>query len=199
MSVTQLGGHKATQRGHVPSIRFDLNAREGDANVKSVTLTLPAALEIDQAHLGNICAKSQLESERCAGRQPIGTVKDETPLLEKPLEGSAYAVSGYGGLPHVAFVLAGQVTVLPQGESKTIRGGRLRTVVPVVPDVPIGHFQLTLFGGKRGYLTNTRGLCSSAAYTTVGFVGQNGKDLERKLAMKTACGAKKRAARTKGD
>jgi hypothetical protein len=188
LAITQLGGSKATRRAHDPSIRFDLNTRAGDANIKSIAVTLPTALEIDQKHLGNLCARSELETSHCAGRQPIGTVKDETPLLEKPLEGLAYAVSGYGGLPHVAFILGGQVMVIPQGESKQTPSG-LRTEVPVVPDVPIGHFQLTLYGGKQGYLANTRSLCGGAA-TSVQYSAQNGKTLTQRVAMKTACGAK---------
>ena len=115
MAIIQLGGHKATSRAKDPSLRFDLNTRPGDANIKSLTVTLPKALEIDQAHLGNICSKVELQTTHCAGRQPIGAVSDVTPLLEAPLKGLAFAVSGYGGLPHVAFILGGQVTVIPQG------------------------------------------------------------------------------------
>jgi hypothetical protein len=190
----QLGGHKATARAKDPSVRFDLNTREGDANIKSIAVTLPNALEIDQNHLGNLCGKSELETTHCAGRQPIGTVKDETPLLEAPLEGNAYAVSGYGGLPHVAFILGGQVMVVPQGESTQTPHG-LRTEVPTVPDVPIGHFALTLFGGKRGYLANTRDLCQGAARTKVAYVAQNGKELTQKVPIKTACAAKAKRAK----
>jgi hypothetical protein len=187
LSITQLGGRKATARAKDPSLRFDLNTRPGDANIGSIAVTLPSALEIDQRHLGNLCARSELETTHCAGRQPIGTVKDETPLLEKPLEGLAYAVSGYGGLPHVAFILGGQVMVIPQGESTQTAHG-LRTEVPVVPDVPIGHFQLTLYGAKQGYLANTRSLCGGAT-TQVQYSAQNGKTLTQRVAIKTACGA----------
>jgi hypothetical protein len=189
MKITQLGGKKGTARAKDPSVRFDLNTREGDANIKSIAVTLPNALEIDQNHLGNLCGKSELEAAHCAGRQPIGTVKDETPLLEAPLEGNAYAVSGYGGLPHVAFILGGQVVVVPQGESIQTPHG-LRTEVPTVPDVPIGHFQLTLFGGKHGYLSNTRDLCSHAVAATIKYAAQNGKELTQKVPIKAACGAK---------
>jgi hypothetical protein len=147
-------------------------------------------LEIDQNHLGNLCAKSELEKNHCAGRQPIGTVKDETPLLEHPLEGLAYAVSGYSGLPHVAFILGGQVMVVPQAESKTVGNGRLETTVPVVPDVPIGHFRLTLYGSKQGYLSNTRSLCKHPPVTAVEYTAQNGKTLTQTAPIKTACGAK---------
>ena len=188
MTIAQLGGRKGTARAKDPSLRFDLNTRPGDANIKSVALTLPNALEIDQAHLGNLCSRSELEATHCQGRQAIGTVKDETPLLEKPLEGRAYAVSGYGGLPHVVFILGGQVTVVPQGESTQTAQG-LRTVVPTVPDVPIGRFQLTLFGAKQGYLSNTRNLCGGAAVTKVEYAAQNGNALTQKVAIKTGCGA----------
>jgi hypothetical protein len=191
MTITQLGSRQTTKRNQDPSLRFDLRTRPGEANIKSVAVTLPKAFEIDQRHLGNICSRAQLAQERCAGRQPIGTVMAETPLLEAPLQGLAYAVSGYGKLPHVAFILAGQVTVIPQAESSSVNGGHLKTVVPVVPDAPIGHFRLTLFGGRQGYLVNTRSLCAAAAVSTISFSAQNGKTLTKQVKAKTACPAKK--------
>jgi hypothetical protein len=189
ISVTQLGGRKQTKRGQDPSLRFDLTTRPGDDNLRALSLTLPNALEIDQAHLGNLCSKTELETTHCAGRQPIGTVSDQTPLLEASLEGLAYAVSGYGGLPHLAFILAGQVTVIPQGETETIRGGRLRTTVPVIPDAPVGHFRLTLYGGKRGYLSNTRSLCAHRPAAKVKYTAQDGKTLLQSAPIKAACGS----------
>src|SRR5262249_4763836 len=93
MKMTHVGGRKGTRRGSDRSIRFDLYKRKGDANIRSLSLTLPTALEIDQKHLGNICSRSELDRTHCVGRQPIGVIKDETPLLDQPLEGLAYAVS----------------------------------------------------------------------------------------------------------
>ena len=115
-------------------------------------MTLPRAFEIDQEHLGNLCDKAELNADQCKGKAAIGTVSDETPLLEMPLEGNAYAVTGLGGgvLPHVVFILGGQVTVIPEGESKTVNDGELKTTIPVIPDVPIGHFRLSLYGGQLG-------------------------------------------------
>ncbi len=190
MSVTQLGGHKQAKRAADPALRFDLRTKAGEANIKSVTLTLPKAFGIDQRHLGNICSKSQLQREHCAGRQPIGNVITETPLLEAPLSGPAYAVSGYGKLPHLAFILSGQVTVIPEAMSSTVKGGRLRTVVPVIPDAPIGHFALTLLGGKQGYIRNFANLCAAPTTTTVEYTGQNGKTHTEQVRTKAACAAK---------
>ncbi len=199
LTIAQLGGHKATKQAKEPSLRFDLNTTPGDANLKSVTVTLPKAFEIDQAHLGNLCDRSELAADQCKGKAPIGSVIDETPLLEKPLQGLAYAVSGFGGgssvLPHVVFILGGQVTVMPEGESTSIAGGKLKTVIPTVPDVPIGHFRLTLFGGKQGYLENTQSLCGSPIVSTVQLNGQNGKTLTQQVTAKTACKAHKKSKR----
>ena len=82
MSITQLGGHKATSRSKDPSLAIELNTRPGDANIKSIAVTLPKAFEIDQRHLGNICDRTELASDQCAGRQAIGEAITETPLLE---------------------------------------------------------------------------------------------------------------------
>ncbi len=195
MTIAQLGGHKFTRRAKDPSLQFDLNTQAGDANLKSVTVTLPNAFHIAQSHLGNLCSKGQLEREHCAGRQPIGSVIDETPLLEAPLEGPAYAVSGFAGngnvLPHIVFILNGQVTIMPQGESHTLSNGRLQTVIPVVPDAPVGHFRLTLLGGEHGYIENSENLCAAPTVTTVQLNGQNGKSVTQQVKTKAACKAKK--------
>jgi hypothetical protein len=188
MAVRQLGGRKSTSRSKNPRVRFDLWTRQGDANIKSVAVTLPKAFAIDQRHLGNICSRAQLASERCAGRHPIGMVETRTPLLDGPLKGPAYAVSGFGKLPHIVFILDGQVSIMPEAESSSVKGGHLKTVVPVVPDAPIGHFRLDVFGGKQGYLVNTRSLCASAANVKVEYQAQNGKAVTQRVRTKTACG-----------
>jgi hypothetical protein len=187
MSVKQLGGRKVTSRSKNPRMRFDLWTRKGDANIKSIAVTLPKAFAIDQRHLGNICSRAQLAAEQCAGRHPIGTAMAQTPLLDQALSGPAYAVSGFGKLPHIVFILDGQVTIMPEGESSSVKGGHLKTVVPVVPDAPIGHFRLDVFGGKQGYLVNTRSLCTSAANVVVEYEAQSGKKLTQKVRTKTAC------------
>jgi hypothetical protein len=188
MTMRQLGGHKQTQRSQNPAIEFKLTTRKGDANIKSVALTLPQAFEIDQAHLGGICSKSQLEKTQCAGSRAIGQAKTKTPLLDAPLSGPAYAVSGFGKLPHVVFLLNGQVPLRPEVVSKSVKGGHLKAMVQTVPDAPIGTFTLKLFGGKIGYLVNTRNLCASPTKTKVDFVAQNGKTLTEQVALKTNCG-----------
>ena len=83
MSITQLGGHKATTAQQGPEPAIELNTRPGDANIKSLTVTLPKAFEIDQRHLGNICDRTELASDQCAGRQPIGEAIDRNPAARR--------------------------------------------------------------------------------------------------------------------
>ncbi len=187
MTIKRVGGGGATGRAKDPSLRFDLRTREGDANIKSLSVTLSNALEIDQRHLGNICSEKELAASQCAGRAPIGEATTKTPLLDAPLTGPVYAVSGSGGLPRLAFILNGQVNLLPRAETKTVSAGRLQTTVPVVPDAPIGNFHLTIFGGKRGYLINTRSLCGKPPITQVDYTAQNGKSFTQKVKVDASC------------
>ena len=192
MTIRQLGPKKDTKRTKNPRLQFDLYTRPGDANLRSLSVTLPKAFQIDQRHLGNICSRAQLENEHCAGRQAMGSASVQTPLLDQPLQGPAYAVSGYGKLPRLVFILGGQVTLMPQAESFSVNNGHLKTIVPVVPDAPVGHFRLTLLGGSKDYLVNSYDLCKSAGKVVVDYQSQNGKSLTQKIAPKIPCGAEKR-------
>ena len=188
MTVRQTGGAQENPPRRQPGAHFDLNTRPGDANIKSISVTLSSAFEIDQTHLGNICSEKELAATGCAGRQQIGKATTTTPLLDQPLTGPVYAVSGSGGLPRLAFVLNGQVNLLPRADAKTVKGGRLQTTVPVVPDAPIGHFHLVVFGGKHGYLANTRDICKHVPRVHIGYIAQSGKqrseDVERDLRLR---------------
>jgi hypothetical protein len=197
MTMRQLGGRKSTRRASNPGLQIDLKTRPGDANIKSLSVTLSHAFEIDQRHLGNICSEKELIEKECAGRTPIGKASTRTPLLDAPISGPVYAVSGSGGLPRLAFILNGQVNLVPRADTTT-QGGRLKTTVPVVPDAPIGHFSLTVFGGKTGYLINTRNICSHRPVVAVGYVGQNNKKASQKIKVKTACGKQKKKSKRRG-
>jgi hypothetical protein len=186
MTVKQVGP-KATKRGNNPAFLFDLKTRPGDANIKSLSVSLPSAFEIDQEHLGNLCTEKLLVETQCAGKQAIGEATTTTPLLEAPLSGPVYAVSGSGGLPRLAFILNGQVTLVPRAESVT-KNGSLVTTAPVIPDAPIGEFQLKIFGGKHGYIANTRNLCKRPPAIEIGFKAQNGKSRTQAAKLGVKCG-----------
>jgi hypothetical protein len=193
MTVKQVGSRNAARRAVDPELQFDLRTRTGDANIKSLSVTLPNAFEIDTNHLFNLCTEKVLAETQCAGKQPIGEATTTTPLLDQPLSGNVYAVTGGAGatLPRLAFVLDGQVNLLPRAETESVKGQKLKTTVPVVPDAPIGHFHLVVFGGKRGYLKNTHDLCKHPVPIGVTYIAQNGAARTETVKVKEPCGKSK--------
>ena len=198
MTVRQVG-KKDTKRSSNPQLQFDLTTRPGDANIKSLSVTLPSAFAIDQRHLGNICSEKELSEKQCAGRTPIGKATTTTPLLDQPLSGPVYAVSGSGGLPKLAFILNGQVDLLPQSRNEDDHEKRRRASSrrrsPSIPDAPIGHFapdrlrrQDRLPGQHPRHLRRT-------PVTKVDYVAQNGKTRSESVKIKAACGKKSKRAK----
>ena len=70
--------------------------------------------------------------------------------------------------------------------------GRIKTVFRSVPDVPVSKFVLTMKGGKKGLLVNSRNLCAKRAFSHLTLKGQNGKKLiKKRLRLRVpACGKK---------
>src|SRR5262249_38600545 len=157
LSGAILNGSQGIHRSDHPNLRFSLAGRSRDATLSSVAVTLPQAMQIDQANLGNICSETELATNECAGRNTVGQATATTPLLDTPLSGPVYAVSGSGGLPKLAVILHGPpsmpIKLVVRGITDTV-GARIRNTFPLVPDAPINSFELTLNGGPGGYLVN---------------------------------------------
>lgn len=105
----------------------------------------------------------------------------ESPLLDEKLAGPVYLVptTSGSGLPDLLADLRGQVDIRLRGVIGAAKA-RLKTVFPMVPDVPVSKFVITMKGGKRGLLTNTRDLCKGPVYSFLNFKAQNGKKLKKK-------------------
>ncbi len=162
MSITQLGGHKATARSKDPSLAIELNTTSGRCQ-HQIAHRHPAQSLRDRPapprqHLRP--GRTRLGPVR---RPPADRRSDhQHAAARSPPQGPCLCGLGLRRLlPHLAFILAGQVTLMPEAESSSVQHGRLKTVVPVIPDAPIGHFRFTLFGGSQGYLSNTQSLCSA--------------------------------------
>ena len=194
MTVRQLGGRKKTRARPEPApCSSTCGPAHGDANIKSVSVTLSNAFEIDQRHLGNICSEKELAEKQMRRSHPDRQGQDEDAAARPAALGPVYAVSGSGGLPRLAFILDGQVKLVPRADTGHRQGRPAADRRPVIPDAPIGHFRLNIFGGKRGYLVNTRDICKQRPAVVIDFTGQNGKTRSQKIRVKTACGKRSKA------
>ena len=70
--------------------------------------------------------------------------------------------------------LEGQVDIDLVGRIDSFKGG-IRTTFGRVPDVPVTKFVLTLPGGKKGLLVNSRSLCAKPVKAIIRIKAQNGE------------------------
>ncbi len=195
-----IGAKKQTRRAGHPKLRATLTARPGDANLAQATLTLPPSEMIDQGHIKTICTRVQLAAQACPEGSVYGFAKAESPLLDDPLEGPVYLVSSNHTLPDLLADLKGQVEIRLHGVIKSVKGHRIQTTFSPIPDVPVSTFTLTMQGGKKGLLVNSRNLCEHKYFSKLAFLAQNGKTFRTKrlpLGVEACHGKPKKKSKAK--
>jgi hypothetical protein len=181
-----------TKRGDFPGLRATLKARGSDANIAGAQVTLPRSAFLEQGHIGTICTRVQFKAENCPKASVYGHAKATTPLLDQPIEGPVYMRSSNHKLPDLVIALKGIVDVNVSSRIDSFKGG-LRSSFESVPDAPISSFVLTMKGGKKGLIVNSRNLCAGKNRAKVTFTAQNGRVARLRPEMKPRCGkARKR-------
>jgi hypothetical protein len=200
----------ATRRAKNPRLRAVLIPNAGDANIARAATILPRSLILDQGNLSKVCTRVQFAAHDCPRNSIYGSARAFSPLLDDPLEGPLYLRSSDNPLPDLVAALHGQVDVELASRTDSVRG-RIRNTFDVVPDVPVSKFILTLRGGPKGLLVNSRNQClrkhagkkgkgaqSSKARrrgkgqrVIVRFKGQNGKKRNLRPRLRVPCGKHK--------
>jgi hypothetical protein len=187
--VTKLSG--PTKRHGYPSLTATLRPREGDANVSSVSLTLPHSFFVAQEHIGSVCTRTQLAARSCPQSAAYGEAEATTPLLDGKLRGQVYLVPGGHKLPDLIVDLHGQVDVQLQGVISS-RKGKVTAAFESAPDVPLGEFVLRMAGGRTGLIVNSANICKRRQPAALTIQGQNGKRLATKKYKLSLAGCRKR-------
>jgi hypothetical protein len=201
LTIRFLGGRKATKRVGHPTLQATLEARKGDANIAAATVTLPPSEQLDQSHIKTVCTRVQLAAQQCPAASVYGHASATSPLLEDGLSGPVYLVSSNHTLPDLLADLQGQVDVRLHGVIKSVgKKARIQTSFAPIPDVPVSKFTLTMEGGKKGLLVNSKDVCAKRYFSRIEFQAQNGKQsLKKRAPLKVgSCkGVKKHKAHKK--
>jgi len=72
------------------------------------------------------------------------------------------------------------------GRIDSLNGG-IRTSFETVPDAPVDSFTITMQGGKKGLLVNSRNLCGAPSFATVKLAAQNDKAADQRPRLRNAC------------
>ena len=190
--TTRLFG--GTHRGAHPKFRGVFRAREGDANVASAVVTLPRSEFLDQAHIRTICTRVQFAANQCPAGSIYGHAVAKTPLLDEELQGPVYLRSSNHNLPDLVAALHGIVDVEVVGRVDSVKGG-IRASFEDIPDAPVEEFTITMQGGKKGLLVNSRNICAHSYKLNAEFEGQNGKATTLTPKMAASCTKQKKAKR----
>ena len=190
--TTRLYG--GTHRGAHPKFRGVFKAREGNANVSSAVVTLPRSEFLDQAHIRTICTRVQFAANACPSGSIYGHAVAKTPLLDEQLQGPVYLRSSNHNLPDLVAALHGIVDVEVVGRVDSIKGG-IRASFESIPDAPVEEFVITMQGGKKGLLVNSRNICAHDYRLNAEFSGQNGKEVTLTPKMAAGCKKQKKAKR----
>jgi hypothetical protein len=174
------------RRGH-PAIHAVVRTQPGEANPRSISVTLPSSELLDNAHIGNVCTRVQFAKQACPPGSLLGHAEVTTPLLSQPLVGSAYLRSSGPGLPDLALDLYGQIHIEAAARIDAIRGG-LRTTFSTIPDAPLGTVTLDLRGGSKGLIQNSEDLCAATKKASVKMIGQNGTSNHLAVPLQVSCG-----------
>jgi hypothetical protein len=176
------------RRAH-PALTATLRAKPGDANIARAQLTLPPAALLDQSQIGTVCTRVQFAARACPAASIYGRASARTPLLDYPLTGNVYLRSSNHPLPDLLVDLRGpsqtpiEITLLGRTDSV---GGALRATFTDLPDAPLSIFHLRLFGGRRGLIELSSGLCSEPR-ANGRLDAQNGRSLESRPRLTSTC------------
>jgi hypothetical protein len=176
------------KRRAFPSLRTELRANPGDANLRFVSVTLPRTEFIVSEHLRNVCTKPQFAADACPADSVYGTARVFTPLLDQPLEGKVYLRASAGGLPDMVFGLSGRggVQIEVVGKIDSVHES-LRATFTGLPDAPISKFVMTLNGGKQGLIQNEKNICNFPQFANARLVGQSNLGEALKPHLETRC------------
>jgi len=206
-----------TRRADYPAFTATLTPRPGDANLKSISVALPHSIFLAQNHINTICTRPQFAANTCPEGSIYGFAKAWTPLLKDPLEGPVYLKSSDNPLPDLVLGLRGQVDLNVEGRIDSVDGG-IRTSFDVTPDAPVTKFVLSMKGGKKGLMENSRNLCTRSrtvkkivngevrkvrnrlqgAKAKAKYVAQNGILLNQKIPVVAEGCSKKKGSKAKG-
>lgn len=178
-----------TSRKNGASLVTKLKMPAGQANVKSVSVTLPKKLPSRLATLKLACPEATFAAnpETCPEGSKVGEARALTPVLPGTMSGPAYFVSHGGvGFPDLDVVLKGAgVTVILVGNTN-IKGGITHTKFLTLPDVPVKSFKLTLPVGPHSALGANGSLCKKRLTMPTTIVAQNGKTVKQRTKLNVA-------------
>jgi hypothetical protein len=196
------------RRGAHPAFKAVVTPRPGEANFSRAVVTLPRSAFLEQAHIRTICTRVQFAAgpghgALCPQGSQYGYARAWSPLLDAPAQGPVYLRSSNHKLPDLVVALHGPpgapIDVELASRIDSFKGG-IRSTFEAIPDIPVSRFILSMQGGKKGLIVNSRHLCHKPKRNRAraNLKGQNGKrSLTKPRAVAVKCAKRRKAKRAR--
>src|SRR5262249_30139085 len=129
-----LSDRSQLHRHGAPGMTVTIRSRKGEANMRTIGISLPRALRLTTGGLREICARGEALRGSCPKGAQIGTGYGRTPLLDKPLRGPIFVVQPPGSeQPEIWIELKQGNFELNLRSRSSTRDRRATTVVQNMP------------------------------------------------------------------
>lgn len=182
-----------TSKQNGAMLRVEMTQGAHEANLRSVVAQLPLQLPSRLTTLQKACPAATFEASpaACASAR-VGTATAFTPVLPKPLSGSAYLIShGGAAFPDLDLVLEeGGVRVILVGNTN-IKNGVTTSTFASIPDVPVSKFTLELPTGPNSALSAFGNLCLRPLAMPTTLTAQSGAQIKQSTRISVSgCGVR---------
>ncbi len=172
-----------TSKANGASLETTLNLPGGGANVKSVLVTLPAALPSRGTTLKKACLAATFDANpyACPAGSFVGGVRANSPTLKSKLKGPAILVShANAAFPDLDLLLEAEgVRVIVKGTTN-IKKSITTTNFETTPDAPVSSITVNLPLGPHSALAAFGNICAKTLYMPTTITGQNGTVFKQK-------------------
>jgi hypothetical protein len=166
-----------TSKANGASLTTTVTPGAGQANIKSVKVSLPKALPSRLTTLQKACTEAQFafDPAKCPSGSFVGGATVVTPTLPGKMTGPAILVShGGAAFPDLDLVVKSNgVTVVLVGNTD-IKKGITTTTFASTPDVPVSSVTVNLPIGSHSALAANGNLCARPLIMPTTITGQNG-------------------------
>jgi hypothetical protein len=167
----------AAGAGKPAGLSVKLTQTAAEANVRTVTVTLPNQLGVRIENLQHACPEETFTADpaKCAATSRVGSTSAKTPLLPTPLAGEVYLEAHKPGqLPTLEAILHGPGLQVHLSGTIDLSHG-ITSTFDGIPDVPISEFVLSLDAGPNSALSAKADLCAQPLTFRSSIVAQSGK------------------------
>ncbi len=183
-----------TSKANGASLTTTVTPGAGQANIKSVKVSLPKALPSRLTTLQKACTEAQFAADpmKCPSGSFVGGATVVTPTLPGKMTGPAILVShGGAAFPDLDLVVQGSgVRVILVGNTD-IKKGITTTTFASTPDVPVTGVTVNLPIGSHSALAANGNLCANKLVMPTTITGQNGVVVKQNTVISVAnCGVR---------